>query len=125
MMNHDLRSHLKKWTMHLLELNNEAKSFYIEHARKEGYVPDFYGKVKPFADRVKEAYDNWRPLALQFIQTEKPLYLHPVQVEQIEENLEAVAIKSFFSNTSFNVQMQTYESVTFTLNQVLRALEQN
>ncbi len=123
-MDHQLRSSLKKSTLKLMELNEQAKSFYLEQARKEGYVPDFYGKVKPFADQVQNVYEKWRPLVLTFIASEKPAHLHPILVERLKDNLDAVAIQSFYGNTSYKVLMSTYQSVQYTLKQVLRALDQ-
>ncbi len=118
------RSELKRWTLELLRINREAESFYMDKARKPGYEPDFYGKVKPFADHVNEVREKWLPLAYEFIQFAKPLHLHPIQIQQTEDNLEVVAIKSFYGKSSLKIQKETYKAVEFTLEQMLRALNE-
>ncbi len=59
-------------TKRLLDLNIEAQHFYVDHARKEGYKPDFYRVVRPFANEVKAVSEEWLPLAQQFVQQRKP-----------------------------------------------------
>jgi hypothetical protein len=50
------------------------------------------------------------------------MYLHPNQLQQTEENLEIVAIKSFYKETSQKRQMETFKSVEYVLNQLIGAL---
>ncbi|TWI58916.1 YppE family protein [Halalkalibacter nanhaiisediminis] len=122
-MDNQSRSDLRNWTNELKRLNKEAETFYTKIARKEGYEPDFFGKVKPFADEVKDIRDKWLPLAMAFVQQAKPLHLHPSQLQQTEENLEIVAIKSFYPKTSLKRQMETFKSVDYVLDQILQAIE--
>lgn len=124
-MDSQSRSELRKWTNELIRLNKDAETFYTNVVRKEGYEPDFFGTVKPFADEVKEVRDKWLPLAMAFVQQAKPLHLHPSQLQQTEENLEIVAIKSFYEKTSMKRQMETFKSVAYVLEQVLQSLQQN
>ena len=117
-------SELKRWTVELKKLNEEAQDFYMNVARKvEDYEPDFYEQVKPFADKVKEYVEHWLPLAMDFVQTERPLYLHPSQISQTVDNFEVVAIKSFYKKTSLKLQMETFKAVTYVLDQVLVAID--
>lgn len=122
-MDNQSRSDLRNRTNELKRLNKEAETFYTNIARKEGYEPDFFGTVKPFADEVKDIRDKWLPLAMAFVQQEKPLHLHPSQLQQTEENLEIVAIKSFYPKTSLKRQMETFKSVDYVLDQILQAIE--
>ncbi|GAE29068.1 YppE family protein [Halalkalibacter hemicellulosilyticus] len=115
---------LERLTKELCIRNDEARNDFIQVVKREGYEVDFYGKVKPFADQVKDIRDNWLPLAVAFVQEAKPLHLHPSQLNQTEENLEIVAIKSFYSNTSRKRQMETFKSVDFVLSQLLSAIDQ-
>ncbi len=124
-MDNQSRSELRESTIKLKRLNNEAEAFYTNKARKEGYEPDFFGTVKPFANEVKEVSEKWLPLAMAFVQQEKPLHLHPSQLQQTEENLEIVAIKSFYKETSLKRQMETFKSVDYVLEQVLQAMERS
>ncbi|WP_062046868.1 YppE family protein [Bacillus sp. JCM 19034] len=115
---------LEALTNTLQNLNTEAEDFFVEVAKKDGYEVDFYNHVKPFADHVKYVREKWLPLAIEFVQHAKPLHLHPVQLSQTEENLEIVAIKSFYSNTSRKRQMETFKSVSYVLTQLKLAIDQ-
>jgi hypothetical protein len=122
-MDEKMRSQLLGLTKELSRLNKEAETFYVEKARKlETYEPDFFGVVKPFAEKVDDIRKEWLPLAQMFVQQEKPMYLHPNQLQQTEENLEIVAIKSFYKETSQKRQMETFKSVEYVLNQLIGAL---
>ncbi|WP_100407257.1 YppE family protein [Bacillus solitudinis] len=113
---------LKVLTEQLLDLNQEAEHYYINFVKKEGYEVDFYGRVKPFVDKVTHIKTEWLPLAIRFVQENRPLHLHPIQLNQTEENLEIVAIKSFYADTGLKRQHETFKSVEYVLQQVLNAL---
>ncbi|MED1601780.1 YppE family protein [Alkalihalophilus marmarensis] len=115
---------LKTYNEELLRLNEEAESYYINQVRKEGYEPDFFGVVKPFADRVKETSGNWKPLAEAFVLKTKPKHLYPIQITHTFDNLEVVAIKSFYPKTGLKKQIETFKSVAFVLNQLNQLLDE-
>lgn len=122
-MSRETRSHLQQYTSDLLALNKEAEEYYLDIVRRyDSYEPDFFGKVKPFADRVAVLREQWLPEATAFVQKERPLHLHPSQLQQTAENLEIVAIKSFYKETSLKRQMETFKSVEYVLNQLLDAI---
>ncbi|MFC0559932.1 YppE family protein [Halalkalibacter alkalisediminis] len=121
-MNEMTRSELKYLTNALIRLNKKAEEYYIKAREEEGEV-DFFGVVKPFAEDMAKVRDLWMPLAQEFVQKEKPLHLHPSQLQQTEENLEIVAIKSFYKETSKKRQMETFKSVEYVLNQMLGAID--
>ncbi|WP_227936239.1 YppE family protein [Alkalihalobacillus deserti] len=121
-MKENTRSVLKHLTNELIRLNKEAEAYYTKAREEEGKV-DFFGVVKPFAEEVAEIRDQWMPLAQAFVQKEKPLHLHPSQLQQTEENLEIVAIKSFYKKTSLKRQMETFKSVEYVLHQMIDAIE--
>ncbi|MFC0470238.1 YppE family protein [Halalkalibacter kiskunsagensis] len=122
-MDERTRSHLLELTKELSSLNKEAERFYVEARKEEGYEPDFFGVVKPFAKKVDRIRTEWLPLAQKFVQQEKPMHLHPSQLQQTEENLEIVAIKSFYKETSRKRQMETFKSVEYVLNQLIGAID--
>ncbi|GAE34609.1 YppE family protein [Halalkalibacter akibai] len=122
-MQKDDRSSLMNLTNELLQLNKEAEMYYLKARGEEGEV-DFFGVVKPFAEKVAETRRLWLPLAQAFIQEEKPMHLHPSQLVQTEDNLEIVAIKSFYKETSLKRQMETFKSVEYVLKQLTSALNQ-
>ena len=122
-MSREIRSQLQQYTSDLLALNKEAEDYYLDVVRRhDSYEPDFFGKVKPFADRVAAVREQWLPAATAFVQKERPLHLHPSQLQQTAENLEIVAIKSFYKQTSLKRQMETFKSVEYVLNQLLDAI---
>ncbi|ARK30356.1 YppE family protein [Halalkalibacter krulwichiae] len=115
------RSELKKLTEELIQLNQQAENHYLKARQGQAEV-DFWGMVKPFAEHVANIREQWLPLAQAFVRTEKPLHIHPNQLQQTEENLEIVAIKSFYKETSLKRQMETFKSVEFVLKQILVSL---
>jgi hypothetical protein len=121
-MNEENRSMLRQITNELIRLNKEAELIYIK-AREVDDEVDFFGKVKPFAEQVAKIRNQWMPLAQAFVQEEKPMHLHPSQLQQTEENLEIVAIKSFYKDTSKKRQMETFKSVDYVLRQMINELE--
>ncbi|KHF40292.1 YppE family protein [Halalkalibacter okhensis] len=123
-MNEVNRSKLMTLTDELRHLNKEAEKMYVDIVKvDENYKPDFYGAVKPFAEKIDQIRSEWLPLAKQFVQQEKPLHLHPSQLQQTEENLEIVAIKTFYKGTGRKRQMETYKSVEYVLQQLSEALK--
>ncbi|GAE25026.1 hypothetical protein JCM9140_995 [Halalkalibacter wakoensis JCM 9140] len=123
-MNEERRLRLVHLTEELRRLNKEAETIYIEQVKEDDqYEADFFNVVKPFAEKVDKVRAEWLPLALLFVQEEKPLYLHPSQLQQTEENLEIVAIKSFYKATGKKRQMETFKSVEYVLQQLYRALQ--
>ncbi|WP_100372750.1 YppE family protein [Bacillus sp. FJAT-45037] len=118
------QNHLRTLTNELLQLNEHAEDYYLNQVRKEGYEPDFFGVVKPFADQVKESSDKWKPLAEEFVLKVKPRHLYPIQIGHTHDNLEVVAIKSFYPKTGLKKQVETFKSVRFVLEQLIKGLNE-
>ncbi|WP_017727978.1 YppE family protein [Halalkalibacterium ligniniphilum] len=118
-MNQMEQKRLLQLTEELLRYNREAHDYYLHTVREEeGYEPDFFGKVKPFADAVKVRADEWKPLTLAFIRAYKPNYLYPLQVENTYENLEIVSVQAFYPKTGKKRFLEMIKSIDYILNQL-------
>ncbi|WP_059105153.1 YppE family protein [Shouchella shacheensis] len=115
---------LASCTAQLLEATASAESFYIETVKKDAtYQVDFFGKVKPFADKVQPLAAEWHPLAAAFVRERQFRDLHVQQIEQTVENLDVVAIKSFYPSSGMKRQRETFKAVRYVLTIVLEELE--
>ncbi|WZY01477.1 YppE family protein [Bacillus sp. FSL W7-1360] len=114
---------LKEVTTTLLTLTKEAESYYIEVVKQDpNYEVDFWGRVKPFADQVQPLAQRWLPLASALLLQAKPRDLHIQQLEQTVENLDVVAIKSFYPSSGMKRQRETFKAVRYVLEEILTML---
>lgn len=117
---------LKQITEELLQLTKEAESFYIDTVKKEStYEVDFYGRVKPFADKVQPLAQEWFPLAKTYLVQNPIKNLHVPQLDQTVENLDVVAIKSFYPSSGMKRQRETFKSVEYVLSNLLEGLKKD
>ncbi|KMK76397.1 YppE family protein [Alkalihalobacillus pseudalcaliphilus] len=108
----------------LMKKNQYAHQFFVETVKKdESYEPNFYETVKPFTDEITSLTSIWKGLALTFIHEYKPNQIFPNQIDQTVDNFENVAIKTFYPKTSLKIQLETYKSVAYVLNQLSDALK--
>ncbi|MFB4211403.1 DUF1798 family protein [Shouchella sp. JSM 1781072] len=115
---------LKQLTTALLSLTKEAEAFYIDVVKQDkAYEVDFYGKVKPFADRVQPLAQEWASEVKPFLMQHYTKLVHISQVEQTVENLDVVAIKSFYPSSGMRRQRETFKSVRFVLENVLEEIK--
>ncbi|TDQ41487.1 YppE family protein [Aureibacillus halotolerans] len=107
-------SELLKLTQRLLHYTAEIKTQYIDVAPFTSEV-DFYGDVKPFVDEVTQDIEAWKPLALEWVANEKPMYIHPIQIEKTVENLLMVAVQCFYTKTRKTRFLNTVEAVVYVM----------
>lgn len=103
---------LKKLTIDLLGYAAEALDMYEN--RPEDSEIDFYGEVKPFADKMKTTADKWQGLAEEWLKEYKPDYLHMPQIASTHENLKILSIQAFYRDTrkrKFNEMVQSVRYV--------------
>lgn len=101
-------------TKKLIELTEEARLQYVNRTHLDEYSVDFYGEVKPFADRTLHYLKEWEPLARQWVTENKPKYLYPIQIKNTFENLEMVSVVAWQKDTGpkkFNERVQSIEYV--------------
>ncbi|MFC5714269.1 YppE family protein [Thalassorhabdus alkalitolerans] len=113
---HSLTKEVKQW-------NEKALKQYEQNTLKEGYSPDFYGQVKPFADHVKEAADKWRQVSERWIEEEKPKYIYKKQVTDTHENLTILSVTAFQIDTKSKRFHEMVQSVDYVLEGILYELK--
>ncbi len=104
---------LKKLTIDLLGYTTEALDMYEN--RREDREIDFYGEVKPFADKMKISADKWQELAEEWLKKNKPDYLHMPQIVSTHENLKIMSIQAFYRDTRKRKFHEMVQSVRYVL----------
>lgn len=105
--------HLSVLTRECLKLNEEAALIFQE-ARESGMKGDFFSQVKPFADKMKEAAEQWGQEAIHWIEERRPKHLHAIQISNTVENLQMVSVRCHFPETSlkkFNSHIQSNDYI--------------
>ncbi|TMW73551.1 YppE family protein [Alteribacter natronophilus] len=113
---------LLELTKQLLELNREGYTYFERFAR-EKETADFEQYVKPFADRVKQAGDEWYPLASDYITSHKPRYIHDKQINAVHENINITAVTCFQADTKKKRYIEMNKSIHYTLEALREDLE--
>jgi hypothetical protein len=106
-------------TNDLIRLNNRCNEIF-EETRRNDKEPDFYQRVKPFADEVQVTSEKWLELIGNWIKKENPRYIHLIQCIQTVENLNMIAVQAFYPKTSYNRFKSHYQSVDFQLKNILK-----
>lgn len=91
--------------------------------REENREADFFQEVKPYADNIQQKLIQWKSLSNDFIQTYKPKYVHMVQVNNASDAIEQFVVQSFYIKTSKKRFYQSIQSVKYTCETYIRALE--
>lgn len=91
--------------------------------REENREADFYDEVKPYADQMQVQINQWKELSQIFIQTYKPKHVHMVQINNASDAIEQFVVQSFYIKTSKKRFYQSIQSVKYTCETYLRALE--
>ncbi|WP_083270851.1 YppE family protein [Bacillus marinisedimentorum] len=110
---HNQTRELKKLTNELLGFVAEALEIYENP--QEGREVDFYGEVKPFADKMKASADKWQELAETWLKENKPDYLHMPQIVSTHENLKIMSIQAFYRDTRKRKFQEMVQSVHYVL----------
>jgi Bacterial domain of unknown function (DUF1798) len=110
---------LAELTQKLLDYADKAMLHFERAKSGENIEPDFYKEVKPFADQVKQIADEWKSSAIQWIEKTNPKYIYPMQIENTWEQIQTVAVQSFYPDTSTKRFKELHQSVTFVLKNLL------
>ncbi|GGL48075.1 YppE family protein [Sporolactobacillus putidus] len=124
-MREEESSRLKQLTAELKEKNREAYEQFVSRTSRPGYKNDFYGEVKPFADRVQLLIDAWRPLAEDWVSSKKPKYVFPIQIKDTYDNLAIVCVTAFQTDTRRRRFIETIKAVDYVLENILGQIEQD
>lgn len=115
--------------MKLLEttsfLLNEAEQCIsrFEKMREEDRSPDFFNEVKPHVNEVDSILDAWVEESGQYIKNNRPKYLHPSQIQAVQEGMKQFVVQSFYKETSKKRFYQSVHAVLYTLKTMQTELE--
>ncbi|WP_369900329.1 YppE family protein [Bacillus manliponensis] len=106
-------------TEQLIKYNDETIEMKQERQKDIDREVDFYKEIKPFVNKVDEALEEWKGLALDWIRSEKPKYIHLAQVEQVYDNLQNNALQCFAKRTNKKRFHETHQAILYTLQSVV------
>ncbi|PLR77178.1 DUF1798 domain-containing protein [Bacillus sp. V3-13] len=113
---------LYELTSQLLSYVEEASARFQE-IKSSGIEADFYGEVKPFADKVKELNDNWKQEAIAWLKETAPKNLHLNQIEATSDHIEVISVQAFFPQTSRKRFIDQLQSVKYVLANIMAQLD--
>lgn len=118
----ELENNILALSRKLLE-NVDTAHKRFQKSKQEGIRGDFHTEVKPFADEVKLAADEWRESAARWIRANRPKNIHANQIETAADYLEVISVQAFFPETSKKRFLDQLQSVEFILNSMIIAIE--
>lgn len=92
--------------------------------RETAREADFFNEVKPYADRIHAMLGDWQSLAINFIKTENPKYVHVVQIQNAAEQIDQFVVQSFYANTSKKRLYQSIQAAKYTCETLFAALRE-
>ncbi|KZE66201.1 hypothetical protein AWM68_07470 [Fictibacillus phosphorivorans] len=111
-------SHLLKLTNDLIADIDEAFHIYRTETKIREEEADFFKEVKPFADRVHFRVKEWEPLARDWVLSNKPKYLYPMQIKTAAENMGYLGVYVFQKKMKDKRITEMVKSVLYVLNQL-------
>ncbi|MCM3718888.1 YppE family protein [Fictibacillus phosphorivorans] len=111
-------------TTELIADINEAFHIYKTVTKVREAEADFYSEVKPFADRIHSRVKEWEPLAREWVITNKPKYLYPIQIKTAAENIGYLGVYVFQKNMKDKRITEMVKSVLYVLNQMKEQLNE-
>ncbi|GGE39100.1 hypothetical protein GCM10011391_17380 [Pullulanibacillus camelliae] len=124
-MDHDQKRQLLQLNEQLIQVNQRAHQQFVQKTRSEGYEMDFYGEVKPFADKVLALVDEWRPLVDEWIKSDHPKYIYAKQINDTYDNLTIVSVTCFQKDTRRRRFLETIKSIDYVLNAIQQQFSYN
>ncbi len=107
-------------------LYNECDSCLgrFKQMREQDAEPDFFNDVKPYADEWHQKIDEWKQASLLFIRTERPKYVHQLQIDNAADGMGQVFVQSFYKETSKKRFVQTIQAAQYTIQTLLAAIDE-
>ena len=93
------------------------------HMRELDREPDFFIEVKPYADKYHALLDEWTEEAYAFVKTAKPKYIHPVQIDSLNDSMKQFIVQSFYQKTGKKRFVLSINSAEYTLKTFIDALK--
>lgn len=121
-MNQEDTVRLKFLTETLREAEKKALDQFVNRTKGENYDVDFYGEVKPFADHVTHVLEEWQPLVMEWLRTDKPSYVFVPQIVDLVDNLTIVSVTAFQKDTRRKRFLNTISAIDYSLETILQQL---
>lgn len=83
-----------------------------------------FEEVKPHADFYHSVLIDWQQHALNWIEENRPKYMHKSQIQNVVDAMDQFVVQSFYKETSKKRFIQSVQSVHYTLSFFLRYLEE-
>ncbi|EUJ32969.1 hypothetical protein MFLO_05120 [Listeria floridensis FSL S10-1187] len=80
--------------------------------------------MKPFVDHAKSLADDFLFLAVPWVKETRPHYLTEIELRQMSDNIQMTAVNAFNGKSFYKHFHDHYESSKYTLERVLRSLEE-
>lgn len=109
------KERLRTLTKTLRTYNEKARLQFVDRTSVEGYEMDFYNEVKPFADKVEQLADEWRPLMMEWIRDDKPERLYPIQIHDTYDNIIAASVLIFQKDARRRRLQEMIKSIDYVL----------
>lgn len=87
--------------------------------KRENKEFDFYKDMKPFVNVVDQELEVWKELAFDWIEQEKPKYIHVQQIDQVYENLQKNALQCFVNKGNSKRFYETNQAILYTLQNIV------
>ena len=114
---------LKQQTIELIEACDAAVARFYE-MRELDKEPDFFAEVKPYADEWHAKLHTFQQAAYEWIDSNRPKYMHKPQIDNAVDAMEQFIVQSFYKATSKKRFIQSVQSVHYTLSNFLRYVEE-
>lgn len=109
-------------TKKLLNYNHLFIKYY-EEAREKGTSHDFHEVIKPFADEVKKAAQEWSALMKNWLVKNPQKHLHLKQIDTTLDHIDLLSIQAFFPKTSRSRFLNANRTVEYFLLEIVKELE--
>lgn len=96
----------------------------FETYREDDKDPDFFQDVKPHAYQIDELLQEWESLVRQWIQTKRPKYVHPSQVDSLVDSMKQFIVQSYYKGTSKKRFLKSVHSSKYTLETIIQAIRE-
>lgn len=112
---------LEQQTNLLLSVCDESEQRFFT-MRETEHTPDFFEEVKPTADYVHSVLTEWSKEIERWIASERPKYVHMVQIHSLIESMSQFVVQSFYKETGKKRFLLSINAARYTLNMILRSL---
>lgn len=108
------------------ELLSECGKCIPRHTgmREQEREPDFFGEVKPYADRVHQLIAEWQEQSKSWIRQERPKHVHEPQIDNAADMMTQFVVQSFYPKTGKKRFYDSVQSAEYLLKTILAAIRE-